>query len=413
MTETDDPDEYNLPLVVGSLILGVFFGGVGGGVAFPTLPLLGSVLGISSVLVGVILSANRFTRLVVNAPAGQVIDRFGTKWPMVGGLFLQALAPFGYVLGLRAELVPVVDAAGIFILARIVWGLGSAFVFVGAFSTVIHVTTADNRGKWVGYFRGGQSLGFPSGLILGGIVTDLYDFETAFLLAGASALFATLVAGFVLPNVTSTVRQPTKLREFPSLVREDSRVLAISTVNFVVRLLFAGILLSTVVLYAEATGIELGLLGAVGASGVVMAVSVLASAATTVISGNLSDRVSNRALVPLPALALMAGGFGMLAWFSALWSTLVGVALIGIGVGGSNPPLLAFLGDISPDEDVGKMGGVYNVFGDLGSATGPIIALPLAGLIGYRGEYLLCAALALGAIALVMHALIGVDDAES
>ena len=61
--------------VVASLVAGVFVGGLGGGVAFPTLPALGTVLAISPLVVGIILSVNRFVRLLVNAPAGAVLDR--------------------------------------------------------------------------------------------------------------------------------------------------------------------------------------------------------------------------------------------------------------------------------------------------------------------------------------------------
>lgn len=60
--------------VAASLVAGVFFGGLGAAVAFPTLPTLGPLLAISPFVVGIILSANRFTRLVLNTPAGQVLD---------------------------------------------------------------------------------------------------------------------------------------------------------------------------------------------------------------------------------------------------------------------------------------------------------------------------------------------------
>ncbi|GAA0313188.1 hypothetical protein [Halarchaeum salinum] len=65
--------------VVASLVVGVFFGGMVGGVAFPTLPRLGSVLGFSALIVGVILAINRATRMVVNAPAGALLDRDGVR----------------------------------------------------------------------------------------------------------------------------------------------------------------------------------------------------------------------------------------------------------------------------------------------------------------------------------------------
>lgn len=398
----DEQPAYHVPTVVGSLILGVFFGGVGGGVAFPTLPTLGTVLGISPFLVGVILSTNRFTRLLINTPAGQVIDNIGTRKPMIIGFILQGLAPFGYIVGLYPEYIPYFGAAEIFIFARVIWGFGSAFVFVGAFSIVIHVTSPETRGKWIGYFRGGQSLGFPTGLILGGLLTDVYSYEVAFGTAGMSGLVAAVVAALVLPDVSSTIQTPAKISELPAIIRKDVRILMVGSVNFTIRFFFGGVLLSTIVLYAEAFGIGFGGISAIGISGIVMGVSVLSASVTTVISGNLSDRLDNRVLVTLPALGVFAIGFALLGVFPTLESTLIGVGLIGVGVGGTNPPLLAFLGDISPAADVGKLGGVYNVFGDLGATLGPIVALPFAAIIGYQAEYLICAA---GGVALGLFVL--------
>jgi MFS family permease len=75
--------------------------------------------------------------------------------------------------------------------------------------------------------------------------------------------------------------------------------------------------------------------------------------------------------------------------------------------------LLAYLGDVSPDDDVGKLGGVYNVFGDLGSTLGPLVALPLVGAVGFRAGYLACAGLVVLAGLLVVRVLIGRDDATT
>jgi MFS family permease len=390
--------------VVASLVGGVFFGGLGGGVAFPTLPTLGPLLGISPLVVGLILSINRFTRLVVNTPAGQVLDRIGTRRPMIVGFVLQGLVPFGYVVGLHADRLPV-GSATVFLASRGLWGFGSAFVFVGAFSTITHVTTPENRGKWIGYMRGGQSLGFPTGLVVGGLLTDAYGYEVAFVVAGVAGLVAAVVALLVLPDVSPDVGA-SALRELPGIVRADSRIAAVGTVNFVVRLLFAGVLLSTVVLYAREYDVTIGLLSSTGVSGVVMAVSVLGSSATTLLVGRYSDRLSNRALVTAPALAVLAAGFVLLVVRPTLAGVVVAVTLIGVGVGGSNPPLMAYLGDISPADDVGKLGGVYNVFGDLGSTIGPLVALPLVAHVGFAAEYLACALLALGVGVLVSPTLL-------
>jgi len=401
-----DDEDPSVPVVVGAVIAGVFFGGVGGGVAFPTLPALGTVLGISSFVVGMILSINRFTRLLLNTPAGQVLDRLGTRRPMLIGLAVQGLVPFGYVVALDPGAIPLSSAA-IFFLSRALWGVGSAFVFVGAFTTVTHVTTAENRGKWVGYMRGGQSLGFPAGLILGGILTDLYGYSEAFATAGAAGLFAAVVAFVVLPNVEGSASATTRLRDLPAVVRADARVLGIGATNLAVRFLYAGILLSTVVLYTQEYDIALGALASTGISGIVMAISVLAMSVTTLVVGRLSDTLPSRTYTVIPALGLLAAGFALLAVVPSVESTVVGVALVGVGVGGTGPPLLAYLGDIAPGGDVGKLGGVYNVFGDLGSTIGPLVALPVASVVGMRLEYLVCAGIAVLTATMVLATLDG------
>lgn len=397
----DDPGTRS---VVGSLIAGVFLGGVGAGVAFPTIPALGGVLGISPLLVGLILSVNRFTRLVTNTPAGQVLDTMGTRRPMIAGFLIQGLAPFGYALGLDPGPVPL-SSATVFFLSRAAWGIGSAFVIVGAFSTVTHVTTPADRGRWVGYLRGGQSMGFPAGLIVGGLVADAAGYAVAFVVAGVAGMAAATVAALVLPDVSPEMGDRARLGEIPGLVGADARVLAVSVVNFAVRFLYAGVLLSTVVLYAARNGIAVGGLSGTGVSGVVMAASVLAASVTTVLVGRYSDRLSNRAALTVPALAVLGVGFAVLALAPGLEPMLVGVALIGVGVGGSNPPLLAYLGDISPADDVGKLGGVYNTFGDLGSTLGPLVALPAADAVGFTLGYGACVALVVAVAALVARTL--------
>nr|WP_231751598.1 MFS transporter [Halogeometricum sp. CBA1124] len=69
--------------------------------------------------------------------------------------------------------------------------------------------------------------------------------------------------------------------------------------------------------------------------------------------------------------------------------------------------MLAYLGDLSPSDDVGKLGGVYNVFGDLGSTLGPLVAVPLVEIVGFRVEYLACVGLVLVVGALVAKTLYG------
>ena len=406
-----------------AIVAGVFFGGVATGVAFPTLPLLDETLAIGAVMLSVILSANRIARLVTNTPAGGVVDRIGARKPMIAGLFTQALAPFGYVAGLHAPPVtlgslPVVGTVSlpgaVFVFARLFWGVGSAFVFVGAFATITYVTTRDNRGRWIGYVRGGQSLGFPAGLVLGGVLTDLADMQTAFLVAGTLALVAGAVAAVVLPSVrgASGEVRSARLRAVPGMVRRSPWILPIGFGNFTLRFLWGGVMLTTLVRYAAVNDLRLSAFGAAGVSGVVMGVGVVVSGGTTVASGWLSDRLSSRALLTVPAFVLFAAGFVVIARVPTIEALFGGLVLMGLGMGGAAPALLAILGDITPGDELGRMGGVYNVFGDVGLSLGPLVAIPAVELwFGYELTYLLSGLLVFACLLVVSAPLLRHDDA--
>lgn len=397
---------------------GVFLGGVATGVAFPTLPLLDDVLGISAVMLGVVLSANRIGRLATNTPAGGIIDERGARRPMVAGLFVQGLAPFGYVAGLHTPttelgIIPLVGSvsapAVVFVLARLLWGIGSAFVFVGAFTVITGLTAEGNRGRWTGYMRGGQSLGFPTGLVVGGVLADIYDIQTAFLAAGTLAMAAGVLGWLVLPDVRSTTDQRTRFRDVPTIARSTPGVIPVGVANAGIRLLFGGVLLTTAVKYAADLEVRSVGLGAAGVSGLVMGAGVVASAGATLASGRLSDELDTRALVAVPAFAVLAVGFGVLAFVGSLWGLVAGVVLVGVGTGSAAPALLATLGDLSPADDLGKLGGLYNVFGDVGLTLGPLLALPAVASVGFTVTYSASALVALGCLLLVNATLLTHD----
>ncbi|SEQ90208.1 MFS transporter [Natrinema salaciae] len=395
-----------------AVIAGVFFGGVATGVAFPTLPLLDERLVISAVMLSLILSANRIARLFMNTPAGTIIDQIGARKPMIFGLFTQALAPFGYIVGLNTPsthlgTVPVLGDVSlpgvVFVLARLFWGVGSAFVFIGAFATITYVTTADNRGRWVGYMRGGQSLGFPTGLVVGGVLTDLASMQTAFLTAGLLALIAGTVATLVLPDVHGGAEgRAAKLREVPSLLAGNPTVVLIGYGNFTLRFLWGGIILSTLARYASEYGLELSALGAAGISGIVMGLGVLTSGSMTIVTGWVSDMVSDRTLLTIPAFLSMGVGFLVIAYVPTIEALLGAIVLVGGGMGAAAPALLAIMGDLTPGDELGRMGGVYQVMGDVGLSLGPLIAIPAVDLwFGYRLTYVICAALVLSCLTIV------------
>ncbi|WP_123539326.1 MFS transporter [Halosimplex salinum] len=369
--------------VVASVIVSTFFVGFGGGVVFPILPNLGAVLGISPFLVGLILSANRFTRILANAPAGSLVDRVGTRTPFVVGLFVEGVATLGYVVALEA---PLPEAW--FLLARVLWGIGSALVFATAYTIAADVSDGGDRGTNMGVVRGGITLGFPAGLVMGGVVSDAYSVLTAFVVAAAFALLASLFAYFTIPE-THVEGERTAVK--PWEVDTALPTLTVGLVNFGLFFAYLGALFATLVLFVDEKGISVWGYGPQGMSGLLMAVTVLAAAVFTLGGGKLSDDLGGRVPTLLGFLVVSFAGFVLLALAGSLETLVAACALIGTGQGGTSGPLIALLADLTPDERTGRAMATNNVFGDLGGGLGPMVSLPVVESIGFAPVYAACA----------------------
>ncbi|WP_336037873.1 MFS transporter [Halobacterium yunchengense] len=369
--------------VVAAVVVSTFFVGFGGGVVFPILPNLEAVLGVSPFVVGVILSANRFTRLLANAPAGSLVDRVGTRKPLLVGLFVEALATAGYAVALHA---PLPEAW--FLAARVLWGVGSALVFATAYTIASDVSTEGSLGASMGVVRGGITLGFPAGLVLGGVVSDAYSVTVAFVVAAAFALLASVVAYATVPEThVSERRTAVKPWELHTAVP----TLTVGFVNFGLYFAYLGALFSTLVLFVDANDIAVWGYGPQGMSGLLMAVTVVAASAFMFAGGKASDASGSRVPTLFVFLLVSFAGFLALAVADSLAALVVACVCIGAGQGGTSGPLLALLGDLTPGDQMGRAMGTNNVLGDLGGALGPVVTLPLLDPVGFTAIYAACA----------------------
>ena len=420
------------PTVILAVIASTFFVGFGGGVVFPILPNLGAVLGISAFMVGVILSANRWVRLVANAPAGALVDRYGTRKPFVYGLLIEGIATFGYVIALRmppaeslrwvAEALPAFSIGSLtvgvdgwlvpigflvapetwFILARVLWGLGSAAVFATAYTIAADVSDSGDRGTNMGVVRGGITMGFPAGLVLGGIVSSLAGNAAAFMVAAGFALFASLVAYRLVPetHVTSTDE---KSSVKPWDIDTSVPAVTVGLVNFGLMFAYIGALFATLVLFLGANDISLFGLDEQGTSGVFMAGTVISASVFMLAGGRISDTRESRTPILITFLVVSFFGFLLLARAGSTLDLALACVFIGAGQGGTSGPMMALLADLTPDDRMGRASGTNNVLGDVGGGLGPMVSLPLIETVGFAPIYAACAAIPLiaGSILLV------------
>ncbi|SEH15969.1 Predicted arabinose efflux permease, MFS family [Natronorubrum sediminis] len=384
-------------VVVGAVILSTFFVGFGGGVIFPILPNLGQVLGISPLLVGIILSANRFSRLFANAPAGVLVDRIGTRTPFVVGMIIQAGATFGYVVAMIAAhpsmwFVPDVPE-GWFLGSRIIWGVGSAAVFATAYTIAADVSEDDSRGASMGLIRGGVLFGFPSGVVIGGVISEVSTTVTAFAVATLFAVVASVIAYVTIPetHVSGDGHRSVSLTDIDTTLPS----LTVGFVNFAVLFAYIGALFATLVLFLDHNNLGVFGFDAQGSSGIFMAITVVAAGLFMFVGGHVSDRTESRVPTLLFFLGTTFVGFIMLALADSIVTLTVACLLIGAGQGGTSGPLMALLADLTPDERMGRAVGTNNVLGDIGGGLGPIVSLPLVEQFGFLPIYVVCAVLPL------------------
>ncbi len=409
----------SIPAVILAVVASTFFVGFGGGVVFPILPNLGAVLGISAFMVGLILSANRWARLVASAPAGALVDRYGTRKPFIYGLLVEGIATFGYVAALLMpspeRVAPIAHAlpdgrvgpitvgfdqwffllGGVvapetwFLLARVLWGLGSAAVFATAYTIAADVSDEHSRGTNMGIVRGGVLLGFPAGLVLGGVASSLAGEVIAFALAAAFALVASGVAFVLVPETHVTEGGSRAVK--PWEIETSIPAVTVGLVNFGLMFAYLGALFATLVLFLDERALSLFGLDPQGTSGVFMAGTVIAAGVAMMVGGRVSDKRGSRVPVLLLFLGLSFAGFLLLARTSSIVDLVVACLFIGAGQGGTSGPMMALLADLTPDERMGRASGTNNVFGDIGGGLGPMVSLPLIELVGFTPVYVVCA----------------------
>jgi len=359
-------------------------GGVGGGVVFPILPVLGLQLGLTAAMVGLILAANRITRIFFNPFTGSLIDRFGARWPVAAGLFLETIAVLAFSVALHVG-----TPAPWFLGGRVLWGIGSSLLMVGCLAAVMMLATPATRGRLTGRVRTAMTLGLPAGMLLGGVIADLASPNAAFLFASGVTLLSGFFALIVMPRGKTPSTHADAQTDGPvwlGMLR-NPMLQIIWCSNALIFFAVGGVLLATLVVLVDGRAIHVLGLGSQGSAGLLMAWLMLFRALAAMGAGSLLDHRGNRTRLLLPAAVVTAVGFLGLDLAHAGWSLGLALAVIGLGSGALTIPLLALLGEATSPRAHGRAMGLYQVYGDIGGSLGPIVGLQLGAVTGYGAIY--------------------------
>lgn len=126
---------------------------------------------------------------------GALSDRWGRKWLIAGGMWLQAV---GIVLFVVGRIIPV------WISAATLLGLGTAMVYPTLLAAVSDVAHPGWRGTAVGVYRLWRDLGFALGGILAGLLADIFDLSAAIAVIGVLTLLSGAIVAIVMQETLPT-----------------------------------------------------------------------------------------------------------------------------------------------------------------------------------------------------------------
>ena len=355
--------------------------------------------------IGLALSINRFVRLVSNALAASVYQRFGVRWPFVVSVAVGALTTLAY--GFGSGLVSLLAA-------RAVWGISYSHMRLAALLTAFEVGTSTMRGRLVGLFNSGQRLGSLVAVTGGALLFQLTSREVTFATLAGFGLVGMLIATRV-PNLKPERIRPSGggLRSRLNLwdlavsrLPESGRglrlpLLSISLMRFATAFAANGLAIATVAPFLaefadDNEKVLGGSLAVVTLAGFLVGFRWFSDIGLSVPLGHLSDRMGRRRSIAYG----MIGMFALLAFIGALDSlagAIVGIPLLFLAAVGVNTALDAAIGETSPDSARAAVVGRYSTWLDMGAALGPFTGFLIADRIGFQGGFLVAAALVAGA----------------
>jgi MFS family permease len=372
---------------------------IGDSTLYTVLPTQAEDIWLTLAMVGVLLSLNRFVRLGANGVVGWLCDRFPKRPLFITSLLLGTAASAIFALTTFYPLL---------IVARLLWGIAWAGIWVAGNGLVLDFTQTADRGRWIGNYHAAFFLGAAMGAFLGGSLTDWLGFASAMGVAAVLNLLGAIVAWLFMPRTAIPQPQLISLPQtrpvlsgvVPEKVVVGSRGQLLTAVSLqgINRLVTAGILSATLGLYLQQTvgnSWQIGQfsLGVATLTGLALGSTILVSMLVTPIMGRFSDRASSR--WQAVAVGLLPGVLG----FVVLALGLPGFGLLGLPLtsvsSSSNQSLsTAITGDLSQGRRGRALGILYTV-GDFGSAIGPPLAFSLLPILPVTQLYLGCAVLLL------------------
>jgi len=331
----------------------------------PIIALYATKLGASVGVVGLIIGLYSITNTPANILVGRVIDRVGTKVPLIIGLLGDALAMFCYALcSLPLHLM----------LVRVFHGISGGLVGPATMSITGEHSSSHHRGRAMGFYGMSLAMATLVGYMLSAVLASRLGYEPIFYL-GSAILILGVGAALVIPARRGRAFAPDQVSVGKDLTKMmellKRRGLFASYCSVFAQYFAFGGVVTLLPLYIEGLGMEAFHTG-----------MLLATFAATFIllqpaSGALSDRVGRQA--PAGAgLCLCIVSLAILPTMQSFATLAMVMVLYGASYALIFPSISALVADYTAIKERGRATGIFHALLTAGVAIGA----PVMGWVG-------------------------------
>lgn len=369
-----------IPREIWIMVSAAFIIALGYGIIAPLLPQFVVSFDVSMAAAGMVVSIFSASRLIFAPGAGKLVDKFGSRWVYLTGLFTVAIT---------TALVAVAQEYWHIVLFRALAGIGSTMFTVSAMGLIVKLSPPTIRGKCSATYATAFLLGNIIGPLLGASLAFM-GFRWPFVLYGAGVALAAVVVWVLMPSLSrdgsaGAALPPMKLSE----AWHDTAYRAVLTSNFAQGWINMGVRVSVLPLFAASV-----FHNGAAASGFALAVFAAGNAVVLQFSGRWADIYGRR---PMILIGLVGTGVfvGLMGLADTIPTLLIVSAFAGAASGLINPAQTAAIGDVVGNKrSGGQVLSTFQMAGDFGQILGPIVVGGLADYFGFAKAFAVCAGVA-------------------